>query len=171
MKYIGAIINIAIGLAIVLFGSVGISDYFDGNKKKIERYQALLDNGTTITGILDSVYTETSIKGIKLYSSKYFFNVDGVDYEGTFSFDSPDDLGFVIPVQYMPNNPNIHDVLVDKKLAKAIKSKDSNFSLILGLSAILLGSALIYFRGLRRFRNIITNDYLRSAYPEEDDYV
>jgi len=84
MKYISAIINIVIGSLILLFGYTGLANYFGGTEEKIEKLETLLNQGKTTMGIVDSTYTETTIKSVTIYSSKYFFEVGGKNMKAAF---------------------------------------------------------------------------------------
>jgi len=151
MRYIGGIINILIGLAIIFFGYIGLSNYFGGAQEKINKLEAFLSNGTKTMAIVDDEYTETTIKGISIYSSKYFFKVDDKEYSGKFYFDSPEELEPVIQAYYMPNDPSKNTVNIEKELAEAKEDTESNFDLYLGIVACLVGLLFIYFGGIRRF--------------------
>ena len=151
MKYISGIINIVVGLFIFSVGYSFLSDYFGGTEEKIEVFESLLEEGEETIGILDSMYTEIKVKSTTTYSSKYFFNVGGKDYSGSFNFDSPDELKSTIKVLYMPSDPTINDVNVEKQLAKTKKEENSSTNLILGFGALLVSLYFLYFRGIRRF--------------------
>jgi len=153
MKYISAIINIVIGCLIFLFGYTGFSNYFGGAEKKVEQLETLLNQGETTMGMVDSMYSETTIKSITIYSSKYFFKVDGEKYEGSFTFDSPDELLPIIQVHYLPTDPNTNGVNIENDLAEARKKVNSKFDLWIGIGAWLIAFFLIYFRGIKQFLN------------------
>ena len=152
MKYISGIINIVIGGFILAVGISFLSDYFGGTEAKIKKFESLLQNGTETIGMVDSMYTEISYKNTKMYSSKYFFDVDGKKYEGDFNVDSPSELMPIIKVLYLADDPSVHDVNIEKQLAEAKKTENSSTNLILGIGASIISLYFLYFKGIRRFR-------------------
>ena len=152
MSKIGGVINIIIGIGLIMFSSLFFSKYFGGNEKELIELESLLSEGQTTMAVLDSVYTELTIKGIKVYSSKYFFRVNEKEYTGNFNFDSPSDLEPIIQVYYRQDDPNINKANVEGQLKKVNARVNSKMDLYMGVGFSLLGLLLIYFRGIRRFQ-------------------
>ncbi len=150
MRIISGIINIVIGIGAIMFGSVGLQQYFGGAEAELAQLENLLNNGRQTIAVVDSVYKETKIKGIKMYSSKYFYSVDDKKYEGNFSFGSPAELESFITIHYQPDNPGESEAYLQKQIEKVKARSNSNFNLIIGIGAVLLGLFFIYFRGIRR---------------------
>jgi len=129
MRIVSGIINILIGLFVLGVAFTALSSYFGGTEAKIAEIQALMDQGKDVVGIVDSVYSETTVAGVTLYSSKYFFKIEEKEYSNTFFFDDPEELLPIVNVKYMPDDPNVNDVDLEKKLAKAQEESNSKFSL------------------------------------------
>lgn len=159
----------AIGALVMTVGYTFLTDYFGGTEKEIAELKALLADGETTVGLMDTVYSETQYKSISLYSSKYFFTVDDKKYSGEFSFDSPDDLEMLLNVHYMKDDPTINGVYLEKEIAEAEEDANSKFDLVAGILALLIGFVLFYFSGIRR---ILTKpaqiDYTNDI-PERND--
>lgn len=159
MNYISAIISIVVGLFILSLSYSFLSDYFVGNSQKLENLQLLQANSETTVGIFDSSYLETKIGGTKMYSIKYTFKVDEKEYEGDYSFPHPDSLTVpIVAVKYLKEDPSIFSTDVETEIEKAKKDSQSNFSLIGGIIAGLIGLAMGW-SGISRFKQPKTVDY------------
>lgn len=153
MNYLRAIMNIGFGLVILAVAFSGLRAYFGGNKKEVKKYEQLLSSGESTMGILDSVYSEVSFKGIKVYSVKYEFQVDEKSYEGTLNFDSPADIESpIVDVRYLAESPEINAVEVEKSLAKAKEDASSSFDLWLGIIGLIV-SIFVIWSGVAKFRS------------------
>ncbi|MEM8907013.1 MAG: hypothetical protein AAGD05_04130 [Bacteroidota bacterium] len=152
MSYINAILNLLFGLFLMGLAYTGLSNYFGGNQSEVDQYEKLLNEGVTTIGILDSVYTEIEVKGISTYTMDYHFKVNGQDYQGDFSFDSPESItNPIIEVKYLAENPEINGVHIEAELSKAKEALSSSFDLWLGLGAALFGFFVIR-SAIRKFR-------------------
>ncbi|MCS6823381.1 MAG: hypothetical protein NZ529_03735 [Cytophagaceae bacterium] len=102
-------------------------DYIYGaNEKLIAQYEKMIKDNSKTTAVLDSVYTEYSLKGSKTafsYNFNYYFTVDGVKYKGNHSFNKLPTLP-VVEVYYSKEDPNIN-CLEPTKMIETEKNKSS----------------------------------------------
>ena len=153
MRIITGIIRCAIALGAFAFGSVGLTNYFGGNEADVAKYTQLASEGETVMALLDSMYTETSVGSISIYSIDYEYSVDGVDYKGKMNIDDPDALmSPFVEVTYLPSDPSVSSDDVPKALMKAQESSESKFDLWLGLVAVAFGGLMLW-RGVSAFRS------------------
>ncbi|MCG8331083.1 MAG: hypothetical protein MI974_25545 [Chitinophagales bacterium] len=158
MKQIGGVLNILFGLLAILFGYTGLSDYFGGTEKKIEKYTQLLNEGETTLAVLDSTYTEVTIKGATVNYVDYTFQIDNETYKGEYYFDDINSITSpLMEVKYLKSDPEINAVDAEERLNEAKESAESSFDLILGIVASLFGLLLIY-SGIRRFKTQKTQE-------------
>ncbi len=153
MHIITGLIRCAIALAAFAFASVGLSNYFGGNEADVAKFTQLANEGESVMALLDSVYTETSVGSISIYSIDYAYTVDGVDYEGNMSIEDPDAIvSPFVEVTYLPADPSVSSADVPKALMKAQESSESKGDLWLGLAAIAFGAFMLW-RGISAFRS------------------
>ena len=124
-----------------------LSDYFsaDLDKQQQQRIQALeqlVQSPQTITARLDSVISERIIRvsGVDtyFYETKYFYSVDGKQYEGVYKPKSRPTQK-QLAIQYLPTNPEISSANASEELALLEEEKESSFKLWAGLALALAG--------------------------------
>ena len=135
-------------------------DYFSDTKAKeleakIASFEQLVADSQEIEAVLDSVYTITTAKvmgvPVKLYSTKYFFEVCGNLYSGTYIPTSERAEAF-IKVRYLPQDPAVSSFNPKAELYNLKESRESNMSLYLGIAFLLFGSSMVYinFKAIRQ---------------------
>ena len=153
MHIITGIIRCAIALAAFAFGLTGLTNYFGGNEADVAKYTQLASEGETVMALLDSMYTETSVGSVSIYSIDYEYSVDGVDYKGKMNIDDPDAImSPFVEVTYLPSDPSVSSSDVPRALMKAQESSESNFELWLGLAAVVFGGVMLW-SGISAFRS------------------
>lgn len=143
------IIKVVIGLVFTYFGwqltDKGLSSPSD---ETLQGYEKLCNNSVKTVGILDSTYTETTIKILKgstTYNNFTFtYKVDDQTYNGSYSIKGvPEKLS--VDVWYDPGNPGTH--------LKGDPCKQFEFSRarqypgwypIIGVPMLLIGAGLLY---------------------------
>ncbi|MBC5774813.1 hypothetical protein H8S95_12120 [Pontibacter sp. KCTC 32443] len=139
--------------ALLLMGGYSFTtDYFSDEKKQhleedIAAYEKLVASPTEAVALLDSVYTERTIKimgaPIKTYETTYFFEANGQKYTGLYNPTEPPTIP-VIPIQYLAEDPSINSADAKKQLASLHEESTSNLSLYLGLGLFLFGGISAY---------------------------
>jgi len=138
MKIISALISIAIGLGAIAVANVSLTEYFGGAEKKVENLTALKNIGEKTIAVMNETYLEVGETG----TIGYKFKVDEKEYEGTFSFSDPEE---VMPiVTYLPSDPSINSLDVEKELEKETKSSNSSIGLWAGIGLILFALFQFY---------------------------
>ena len=149
------------GISFVLSGFGFTKNYFSDStrrllQEKINSYEKLEKTGTKILASLDSQYTETTVKimkvPVKMYSAKYFFSVNGNTYEGEYSSSKPPTVQ-AVEVYYLQEDPSINDQDPAKELQHLRASKESKTSLYFGLFLLVIGAALT-FNSINEIRKV-----------------
>lgn len=154
MKIVSGVINVVIGLFIALFAHTGLDQYFVGNKEDVAKYESLLNEGEVATAILDSTYSETTIKikGIKakVYEINYAFDVNDKEFKGRYFFDHPDSIASdMVNIRYLKHDPSVNAANVEKELKKKKAELNSDSDLWFGLGAAVI-SLLLLIVGIRK---------------------
>ena len=141
--------KLIIPFIIIIIGIQFSRDYFgSATKDRKNELIELQKNGQIITGSLDSVYNEQTIRVLgvptKYYIYTYTFNVGGFNYSG--KFDSDKQL-FELSCQitYLKDNPKINSMGVQYELDKINKETGNKTSLIIGLILIMIGGISTFF--------------------------
>ncbi|MEJ8756979.1 hypothetical protein WG947_08235 [Pontibacter sp. H259] len=136
-------------IAALLFmgGCSFTTDYFSDTKRQqladnIAAFERLVATPSETVALLDSVYTERTIKimgaPIKTYETTYYFNANGQQYTGIYNPTEPPTLP-VITIKYLAEDPSINSVDPQKELASLKDESTSNLSLYIGLGLMLFG--------------------------------
>lgn len=153
MHIVTGIIRCVIALVAFAFGSVGLSNYFGGNEADVVKYTQLASEGETTMAMLDSMYSETTVAGISVYTIDYHYSVDGKDYTGNMSIDDPDALESpFVEVTYLPSDPSVSSEDAPAAMMKAQEATESKGDLWLGLAAVAFGGFLLW-SGISAFRS------------------
>jgi len=156
MYIIKGIIRVIIALLVFSIGFANLRDEIYLDKQKVKRYERLINEGKETIAILDSVYTETTIRiksaKIKLYKVDFIFFVKKQKYSGQYYFKHPDSLRYNIKkVKYLENDPNINAIDIEEKIEKAKEDIESNSGLWFSIILLLI-SILLFSSGIRKIR-------------------
>ena len=152
--------KLIIGILLMMGGCSLTTEYFSDSKaaelnEKIKVYEKFVASPIEVNAILDSVYTETTMKimgaPVKLYETKYFFTVDGTPYQGVYRPTSPPSEMF-IKIQYLPEDPSVNAVNAKNELTILQNSKESKGLLYFGLALLAIGffNAFTNFKAIRQ---------------------
>jgi uncharacterized protein (UPF0335 family) len=144
MGKIKAIIWLVAAAAAFLYGGYQIIKFVTGasaeeKAAKVKKLELLIKEGKTVTAVYDSVYSEVKIKGVKVKSIKYFYAVDGKNYEGKHYF-KEEPTESVVAVKYLPSEPSFNEIDPEAELKEAKEDQDSKADLYVGLVLIVVGA-------------------------------
>lgn len=151
-----ALAKMGTGLIAILVSFIAFDNHFFETPENLENYEKLYAAQATSPAVLDLDYEdiEFSLKGIEVetYSVDYSYEVAGKKYTGNYYFDSEEEISSQEHlVYYLPESPEVHQLMLEKELDKARKDASSNMDLYLGLGAILF-AILMIFLGIRKFK-------------------
>ena len=121
----------------VIGGGLFIKDYFKGSdKEKVATLSKLISEGKVAVAVLDSEYTEKTVKiakvPVKTYEIGYTFEADGQAVHGQATlYEAPTEAE--VEVKYLPSDPNINSLDPEKELQKEQEKETSNSALYVGL--------------------------------------
>ncbi len=144
------ILQFALPLILIVFGIQLTRDYFGatGSERRAELEQ-LIAAGAETPGVLADEYTEKTTKvrraRIKTYEVTYKYEVDGKQYSGTKTLQSPPTIPVVV-VTYLADNPRLSAIDPAEELSSLTSSEGDTFTLLAGLGLALAGAGLGYFR-------------------------
>lgn len=139
----GRLINLAIFAVMFILGIQFVRDYFGvSDTEGRENLQKLIKEGATAEAKYDSVYSETTIKiaglPVKLLDIKYFFEVNGKQYEGKQLIDSAP-ITENLTVKYLKENPEISSANPEEELKKRQDSEKDTGMLWFGIGLTIVG--------------------------------
>ena len=124
-----------------------VGDYLTGEHSgRIHRLEQLVNEGATVPGRLEQEYTRIRLKGVKIYSVTYHYDVDGRTYSGTAFLQEPP-TSLKTTVHYLRADPGLSSLDPSRELSAADSTFgnviDIGFGLIWAFLALLLAAGLV----------------------------
>lgn len=140
------ITKLIVPIILCVIGILTLKDSFSAeHAQKVKAMEQLVKEGQQAMAIVDSSYTEKTIRrkrsSYKVYEFGYTFDVDGKSYRGTKTQDTPPDAP-IIKVTYLPSDPNVNSTDAEGDL----KSAKDSFPMYAGIGALVVGLVLGFFR-------------------------